>query len=289
MTIPRRTLAAPATVSGLGLFTEAPCSVTIKPADEGIVFTRNGVSIPATIEHLSSRPAHAAFQAMPPRSTSLDLPDGTVMLTVEHLLSALTGHGVTAANIEIEGPELPIGDGSAQAFSSAILEAGLVNHDLQASPRTQPLTGFTVGDTRGAHITVTPAPRPSFVYHLDYGPESPILAQQAEWDGRPESYAREVAPARTYCLDHEARAMHDAGLFRSFTPSDLLVIGEDGPIDNTYRFDNEPARHKLLDLIGDLALAGPGLIPARIEAFGSGHALNHEVARRLAHSQRGTV
>jgi UDP-3-O-acyl-N-acetylglucosamine deacetylase len=292
MTAPRRTLARPATVSGLGLFCEAQCSVTIRPALAGIVLTRRGVSIPATIEHLSSHPAHAAFETMPPRSTSLDLADGTVILTVEHLLSALAGLGVSAAEIEIEGPELPIGDGSAQAFTAAMLEAGLVDLDEQPAPLPGSLAAFTVGDPgdpHGPRIEVTPAPSPSFVYHLDYGSKSPIPAQHAQWDGTPEAYTREIAPARTYCLDYEAQAMHDAGLFKSFTPRDLLVIGKDGPIDNAYRFENEPARHKLLDLIGDVALAGLPLAPVRIEAFGSGHALNHEVARRLACSWRGTV
>ncbi len=289
MTATRRTLKAPATVSGLGLFSEAPCSVTIKPAEQGIVFSRNGAASPATIEHLSSKPAHAAFESMPPRSTNLDLPDGSVILTVEHLLSVLAGLGVSAAAIEIQGPELPIGDGSAKALTAAILEAGLVNLEDQTASPPGPSAEFTVGDPDGPSIKVTPASSPSFVYHLDYGPESPIPAQQAEWDGSPESYAREVAPARTYCLDYEAQAMHDAGLFKSFTPRDLLVIGENGPIDNAYRFDNEPARHKLLDLIGDAALAGLPPAPVRIEAFGSGHALNHELARRLARVMRGTV
>jgi len=289
MKVSHRTLKAPATVSGIGLFSEIPCSVTIKPAEQGIVFTRSGATIPATIEHLSSQPAHAAFESMPPRSTNLDLPDGTVILTVEHLLSTLAGLGVSAATIEIQGPELPIGDGSARALTTAILEAGLVDLDEQVDPEPGLSAGFTVGNPGGPCIKVTPAPSPSFVYHLDYGPKSPIPAQRAQWDGSPEAYAREVAPARTYCLDYEAQAMQNAGLFKSFTPRDLLVIGEDGPIDNACRFDNEPARHKLLDLIGDVALAGLPLAPVRIEAYGSGHALNHQLAHRLARLMRGTV
>jgi UDP-3-O-acyl-N-acetylglucosamine deacetylase len=122
-------------------------------------------------------------------------------------------------------------------------------------------------------------------YELDYGAGAPIVAQAAEWDSgegdSAETYAREVAPARTFCLESEARAMQAAGLFKGLSPRDLLVIGERGPIENQYRFENEPARHKLLDLIGDLALAGRPLV-GEVVATRAGHALNHEMAVALA-------
>lgn len=288
MTAAGYTLARAATVRGLGLFTETECLVTITPGDQGLTIRRSGASAPATIEHLSTEPVHAAFRAMPPRNTNVALDDASVVFTVEHVLSALAGLGVTAATIEVDGPEIPIGDGSARAFVEAIRSAGLVECD---SVRPTLPEAFTVGDPSAAHIRVSPAPQPSYAYHLDYGPESPIRPQSASWDGAAGTYAEQVAPARTYCLDYEARAMHAAGLFRSFSPRDMLVIGPQGPIDNALRFDDEPARHKLLDLIGDLALAGLPLPPVRVEAFGSGHALNHEAARALrrAAAPRGTV
>lgn len=288
MTATGYTIVRAATVRGLGLFTETNCRVTIAPAESGLTMRRSGASAPVTIEHLSAEPVHTAFRSMPPRNTNLTLDDGSVVFTVEHILSALAGLGVVAAIIEIEGQEMPIGDGSARAFVEAIRSAGLV---ACASRPSTPTEGFTVGDPAGAHIRVTPAQRSTYIYHLDYGPESPIRPQSASWDGTAEAYARQVAPARTYCLDSEARAMQSAGLFRSFSPRDMLVIGPEGPIDNALRFDDEPARHKLLDLIGDLALAGLPLPPLAVEAFGSGHALNHEAARllRRAAASRGTV
>lgn len=273
------TLARPASVEGIGLFTEARARVTIAPARSGITLTRSGARAPATIHHLSAETVHPAFRAMPPRNSNLALPDGSVVFTVEHILSALAGLGITAADIQIEGPELPIDDGSASLFTNAIADAGLTEIEPPAAPPSP--EAFLVGDPQAAHIRVTPAQQLTLTFRLDYGPTSPIGPQSASWDGSPDAYARDIAPARTYCLKHEADAMHAAGLFKSFSPADLLVIGPTGPIENALRFDNEPARHKLLDLIGDLALAGIPLPPIRVEAFGSGHALNHAVARRL--------
>src|SRR5690606_8732256 len=118
-------------------------------------------------------------------------------------------------------------------------------------------------------------------YELDYGPGGPMLPQAAVWDGTAAMYTREIAPARTFCTDREAEAMRRAGLFANLSPREMLVIGPDGPIENTCRFENEPARHKLLDVIGDLSLVGRP-IQADIVARRSGHALNHELARLLA-------
>lgn len=288
---PPLTLARPASVAGVGLFTGAPCRVTISPAAAGLWISGGGEPAAATAERLSARPAHPAFAAMPSRSTGLDLPGGETVLTVEHLLSALAGLGVAAAAIAVEGGEIPIGDGSALAFVNAIDAAGLAPAAAPAPALAAPLEAFTVGGPSGPRITVAPAARTEMVYHLDYGPASPVRPQSASWDGSAAAYRRDIAPARTYCLDYEANAMRAAGLFGGFTPRDLLVIGPAGPIDNELRFADEPARHKLLDLIGDLALAGLPLPPLRVEAFGSGHALNHEAARvlRRAAGGRGTV
>jgi UDP-3-O-acyl-N-acetylglucosamine deacetylase len=123
------------------------------------------------------------------------------------------------------------------------------------------------------------------VYHLDYGPGAPIAPQTVRFLSMPGSdeYATAIAPARTFSTLDEAVAMRKMGLFAHLTAAEMLVIGPDGPVENAYRFSDEPARHKLLDMLGDLALATGGTRPiqGRVTAWRSGHALNHAMARRL--------
>lgn len=202
-------------------------------------------------------------------------------MTAEHVLSALCAMGVTDVLLEIDGPEVPIGDGSAAMFVEAIERAGLQDHG-------EPLPPLVIDreiTVQAGNGRISAMPRQAagwrFRYELDYGPTGPIPAQAAEHEGPDAAaYAREIAPARTFCLQSEAEAMRAMGLFTALTPRDMLVFGPSGPIDNELRFENEPARHKLLDLIGDLSLAGRPL-QVDVVAVRAGHALNHEMARRL--------
>lgn len=290
----RRTVAGVARVEGFGLFTDARSAIEIHPATRGTgLLLRSGSdSRAATIEAVTRRPVHPAFAHMPPRCTGIDLTPETTVHTVEHVLSALAGLGITDALLVAEGHELPIVDGSARAFVDAIERVGITDcarHDPGAA--LQLSREIVVGQPDGVRVEIRPAGTLSMGFHLDYGPDAPIRPQSAEWDGSVESYRREIAPARTYCLLHEAQAMQASGLFPRFTPADFLVIGPNGPIENQLRFENEPARHKLLDLIGDLALAGLPRPAMRVDAFGSGHALHHEAAcaLRSAMLQGGTV
>ncbi len=280
-----RTLRAPASIEGRGLFTAATAAVTIRPAraGEGISFRRGEQRVPAHIDALSDDPIHPAFAALPPRCTILRSPGepGAPIATVEHLLAAIAGLGVTDAIIEIDAPEVPIDDGSAAAFVDAILAAGLVDLDAPADPlRVERELRVESGD---ASVTISPADAPEYIYDLDYGAASPIAAASVRWSGDPDAFATQIAPARTFCLQQEAEAMTAMGLFKDLSPRDMLVIGADGPIDNDYRFEDEPARHKLLDLVGDLALVGRPLI-ARVHAVRAGHALNHAAARAILDS-----
>lgn len=274
--IPRTTLAAPAVVRGRGLFSGRPSTATILPAPPGtgLAFrTAPDTLIPATTAHLAPPP-----RGMPARNTILAAPPATI-LTVEHILSALVGLGITDAIIEIQGPEVPIGDGSAAPFTNAISAAGTAAHATTVEP-IRPTREIVI-EAGAGRIVARPrqAPGASYTYELDYGPGAPIPAQRATWAG--EGYATQVAPARTFCLLAEAEQMRALGLFTDLSPKDMLVIGAAGPIENAYRFPDEPARHKLLDLIGDLALAGRP-IQADITATRAGHALNHDMARALA-------
>lgn len=286
----RRTLAGVARIEGFGLFSDAPASITMHPASAGgLRFARGPAETTATIDHLTQRRVHPAFSTMQARCTGIELPGGSAAFTVEHLLSALAALGVTDARLELEGPEVPIVDGSAAAFVEAIDRAGLV--ELDAIPRPRLSRACVVGQADGPRVVIEPADALTMTFHLDYGPTAPIARQSATWDGTPGQYRSDIAPARTFCLLHEAEAMQSLGLFARLSPKDFLVFGTAGPVDNTLRFDNEPARHKLLDLIGDLALAGLPWPAMRVEAFGSGHALHHEAARTLvaALGEAGTV
>jgi UDP-3-O-acyl-N-acetylglucosamine deacetylase len=307
----RRTLASPAVVEGVGLFTErrVRCTLRAAAAGEGIRFTRTDLpgspTIPATIAALSSRPVHPAFAQIPPRHTALEVPqarDGgpavpagrpaggsgaeavAIVYTTEHLLAALAGLGITDALVELDGPELPIGDGSAKSFVEAIALAGAHDLDVTVEPLTvrEPLHVQSPDGTASIIIEpLAPEEPPTYRYELDYGPAASLRPQSAEWRGSPEAFLHDVAPARTFSLRAEAAQMQALGLFRSFTPRDLLVIDDAGlPIENAWRYDDEPARHKLLDLIGDLALVGRP-IHARITARRAGHVLNHAMARAL--------
>lgn len=321
------TLLAPATVSGRGLFTGTPGAVTIRPAPprHGIRLRRTdlrveGGTFPATVGHVVPEARRTVLAADPEAlraAVSAGGPGAAATMasvqTVEHLLSALWGLGITDALVEVEGPEIPAGDGSADPFVEALLGAGLTAAgDKGSAPTPTPAIirePIRVRDG-GSLIEALPLDEPVlqaalagtgpaafFTYHLDYT-EFPIAALAAAAcrripaqtasialplladDRSRTEYARRVAPARTFCLVEEAQAMRQAGLFTHLSPRDMLVIGDDGPIANAYRLDCEPARHKLLDLIGDLALCGRPIV-GRIIATRSGHAQNHEMARQL--------
>ncbi len=229
---------------------------------------------------------------VPPRNTTLVLgvTGSPVAATVEHVLSALAGMGVWDACIVLEGDEVPIDDGSALAFvelASHLKRAGLggmgaADADpivLRERVEVRDASGGSGGS--GAWIVGEPLDGVEYAYELDYGPGAPIAASKAVWRGDSEEYAREIAPARTFSLRGEAEAARAAGLFAHLTPAEMVVVGDDGlPMANAWRMENEPSKHKLLDLIGDLALLGRPL-HAKVTAHRSGHAMTHEFCRRV--------
>lgn len=279
----QHTLASEVTIAGRALFAGVDVSVTIRPAPEGagLRFRRmdapGAIEIPATLEHVVERPRRSALER-----------SGASVELVEHCLSALAGMGIDNALIDVTGPEPPVGDGSALHFVEAIRRAGVRRQSASRNMlRVREPVVVREGETLAAALPVE-GDRSEYLYVLDYGAGSP-LGRQTHWlELTPEVYEREIAPARTYSTLAEATAMWNHGMFRGFTARDMLVIGDHGPVDNTYRFDNEPARHKLLDLIGDLALAGTPML-GRFVAVRSGHALNHRLAREVLRSARPGV
>ena len=271
----QHTLRQSSTLKGLGLFTGEASTLTLRPADAntGIRFRRTDLpgaaEIPALIDYVVDRPRRTVLQC-----------GGSSVECVEHVLSALAGMGVDNALVEVHGPEVPAGDGSAQMFVSAILEAGL---ERQSAPRHV----LTIDDplsVRDGEAMVAAFPSDTgdaeLMYVLDHGPESPIARQIHTFTLGSGVYAQQIAPARTFSTLPEAKAAWERGLFKHLSPKDMLVIGDQGPVDNAYRFEGEPVKHKLLDLLGDLSLAGVAL-RGRVVAVRSGHALNHRMARAL--------
>lgn len=272
----QHTLAAPVTVSGKGLLLGEDASVTILPAptNHGIVFERVDVAPPVQI------PALVQYVTRRARRSTLAL-SNTSIETVEHCLSALAGLGIDNALIKIDGPELPCGDGSAAPFVDPILDAGLV--EQTAPRRVFRISDPIVVESDDAMIAALPSHKDelSVIYDLDYGCNSHRIQRQVRtYSSRNGNYRTEFARARTYSLQEEAQALWDRGMCRHLTPKDVLVIGEDGPIDNEYRFDDEPVRHKIVDLLGDLYLVGCA-VHGRLLAHKSGHDLNQALCHRI--------
>jgi len=221
----------------------------------------------------------------PIRNTTLRLSDASLIGTIEHLLSALAGLFVWNATIDVSGAEIPILDGSAYEWAMPIFTS--TARDLIQNP-IEPITldrEFTVQDSRGGGAKITARPRKElgcrYTYNLDYGPNSRLKRQQATWEGDEDEYLKEISPARTFSLEDEVIAAKQAGLFKAFKPGDLPVVKSDGSlVEDEWRFENEPARHKLLDLIGDLALLGAPL-QADVLAERSGHALTHKLCMEI--------
>jgi UDP-3-O-acyl N-acetylglucosamine deacetylase len=280
--LPRRTLARPVTLAGPALFSGIDASQTILPADAptGLTVRASGRTTPATVDHLSNRPAQPIFASLKPRCTSIRTTpdDASALATVEHALSALAGLGVTDAILETDAAELPILDGSALFFVQAILEAGLRTLPGTIEPIT--LTRRVEVIDGDATLIAEPADNTDLSYTVDYGSASLVPAATARWNGSTRDYETDIAPSRTFSTLSEANQMKALGLFARFTTHDLLVIGPEGPVDNAWRFPDECARHKLLDLIGDLALLGRPLI-AKVTAHKTGHAHTHELCRRI--------
>ncbi len=267
----RQTLASPSAVlSGVGLHSGAGASVRLLPAlpGTGVVFRRqfDGQELPALASNV--------FDTS--RCTRLKLGDFEVQ-TVEHVLSALAGLGVDDAVVELDGPEVPALDGSAAPFAQAISDAGL--HEQPETVAVITLTQPLFVSERGSTIIALPSETLSFTVVLDY-PRYPYLGTSAAAFSGMGDYTREIAPARTYGFLSEIEALRTAGLGLGASRDNAVVLGGT-QYETPLRFANELARHKVLDLIGDLALAGRPLC-AEIIAVKPGHTLNVRLARLLA-------
>lgn len=271
----QRTLAGSGEIAGTGFITGSRVRVRFLPAapDTGIVFRRT--DMPGKPEF----PALADEVTDTQRRTTLG-PASQGFTLIEHVMAALAGLKVDNCVVEIDGPEPPGLDGSARGFVDALLTAKIVAQPARR-PIMTPRKPITFA-ARGATITFHPAENTSLTatYFLDYGYFAAVPRQCFTTTLRAESFLREVADCRTFLTDAEALELRSNGIGKHLTAADVLLFGPQGLHENTLRFADEPARHKVLDMVGDLALCGFDLA-GHIVAYRSGHALNVELARRL--------
>jgi len=274
----QKTIRKPATVEGLGLFSGQPCTLRFLPAepDSGIVFLRGDsrtgsapVRIPADISNLSKRA----------RRTSLS--NGSVGVeTIEHVLAAVRGMDIDNVLIELSAEEVPSKEGSCLEFVQALAEAETLQQPAAKAPYVidEPVS---VSDGK-AMLAALPGPTDSLdiLYDLDYSSTPSIGRQVLAFRLGRDDFIGQLAPARTFLLQQEADEFRARGWGRHLTEQNIVVMGPDGPINNRLRFADEHVRHKICDLIGDLALFGRPLC-GRIVAYRSGHALNHALVRKL--------
>jgi len=271
----QKTIKTESKLSGRGLFSGADCRVVFKPGkpDSGVVFVRtdvqDSVAIPALIENVVEQAR---------RST---LRKGKVGVeTVEHCLAAVSALGIDNLVIEVSAPELPAPDCSSVEFYKALVKAGIEEQQSRQKEFTisEPVS-LTLND---ASIYALPYEDEvmNITYDLDYGLHTGIGRQMYSCRLTSDVFEKNLATARTFLLEAEAKQFQAKGLGKHLGPKDILVINSDGPVKNSYRYDNECVRHKIVDLIGDLKLTGVTL-RGRIVAYKSGHSLNQALARKL--------
>ncbi len=296
----KRTIGKPVSLSGIGLHTGTSCTMTFKPAPEnyGIRFKRIDLGGSPEI------PALAEYVVDISRGTTIGIGDAKVH-TVEHVLAAIVGLQIDNIIIELDGIEPPIGDGSSLPYVNALIEAEFVQ---QESPKDYLIIEDTVNFTneeKQIHIVALPLDGYRLTVMVDY--QNPALGSQHSglFDLEKE-FVSEFAPARTFCFLSEVEQLAKAGLIkgghldnavvivdkkmsdkdlnifiRELGIEDQVVLGENGILNNkTLRFKNEPVRHKLLDLMGDLALIGAPL-KAQVLAARPGHKANVEFAKQI--------
>ncbi len=255
------TISRPIAIEGTGIHSGKVCRLTISPAEAGcgIVFIKEGKKVPALAENVVDTR----------RGTSLP-----GVATIEHLLSAVCGAGLDNLEIAVEGDELPALDGSALPFLEALERAGRIELETERKTLTvDKLLKFTDGE---ASLEAFPFDGLRVDFMVNF---AGIGEQKLSFNFDPGAYKQQIAPARTFGYLDEVEALHKKGLALGASDKNALILGKEGFV-NAPRFPDEPVRHKVLDLLGDLVLAGAP-VSAGILARKSGHKLNVELAAGL--------
>lgn len=274
MTRPQRTIRGPVEFVGRGLFSGVEARLAFRPAEagRGVVFQRTDLpgapKVPARLECAADDPL---------RVTALQKGEARVRM-VEHVLAAAFGLGVDNLVIEASAEEMPAGDGSAKTFVEMTRSAGIVEQADAIEVEALPFA-VQAGEP-GRLIQAAPCAEGLRVsYTLDYGDRF-LGTQAVSFLLDEDTFADEVAPARTFVLRPEVEGFLSMGLGGGATPENLVVVEENGGAGGELRFPDECARHKVLDILGDLSLAGRPFA-AHVRASRSGHAQNLELAAAL--------
>jgi UDP-3-O-[3-hydroxymyristoyl] N-acetylglucosamine deacetylase/3-hydroxyacyl-[acyl-carrier-protein] dehydratase len=271
----QKTIKGEGKISGKGMFGGKDARVVFRPASEdtGVVFVRTDVSEPVRISAIAPNLAERS------RRTTIKKGDVSVE-TVEHCLAAISAMEIDNVIVEVDGAELPAPDCSSAEYFKILKNIGVAeqNSSRKEFVINEPIT-VSAGD---ASIYALPNIDGSLsvTYDLDYNGHTGIGRQTYSCRLAPDVFEKSLAPARTFLLEAEARQFQARGMGTHLGPRDVLVINSDGPIKNSYKFPDECARHKIVDLIGDLALVGRPVF-GRIIAQKSGHSLNQQLVRKL--------
>lgn len=266
MTHYQTTLREALVFEGVGLHSGSPCRVEVRPAPPGtgLLFRTAGIEIPALAEYVVETA----------RATVIGK-DGVTISTIEHLLAALFGMGVSNAELIVEGPEIPVADGSSKVFCDAIAAAG-ISAQRETRPSFVPSTPTFARDGDRL-IAVLPAAAFRVKFVADFA--APIGTQYFDGEIDPDLFAGEIAGARTFGYLHEVEALRKRGLAQGGTLENALVFAPEGPL-QPLRWPNEPVRHKVLDLLGDFALLG-AWPQCEVVAIKSGHKLHCVMTSQL--------
>jgi UDP-3-O-[3-hydroxymyristoyl] N-acetylglucosamine deacetylase len=269
----QRTLKQPVSCHGVGLHSGAPVSLTLlpAPANHGVVFVRtdlpSGVDIPALAAHVVDTEL----------ATTLGRDDVRVG-TVEHLLAALAGLGVDNARIELDGPEVPIMDGSAAPFAYLVKSAGV---RVLSEPKSFLVIKKSVTVADGdKEATLSPSTRFRIDCTIDFN--HPLISDQAlSFEFSDRNFSREIARARTFGFLRDVEKLKAVGLARGGSLENAIVVDDFSILNpDGLRFPDEFVRHKLLDAIGDVSLFGLPVL-GHLRAFKTGHALNQKLVQRV--------
>ena len=267
----QRTLAREAVFEGVGLHTGSLCRVTVKPAAEGtgIRFFRSdqGVEVPTAPEAVSGTA----------RGTTLSGPNGACLHTVEHFLAAVAGLGLDNLVVQADAEEMPILDGSALPFVKGLKAAGVVEQSRDVEPLC--LSRIVVIEEKGIHLKAEPCDRLVLDVTTSF-PRPGLERQRVVFEWAEGAFERELAPARTFCMEEEIAPLKDAGLIQGATLDCGIVMGQNGPTHGPLKWPDELSRHKALDLLGDLTLLNRPL-KARVTVEKAGHRTHVMLARAI--------
>lgn len=271
----QQTIGRPVSVAGIGYWTGQDVRVEYRPAPagSGIVFVRDDLGSHARI------PARIENRIDLPRRTSLQLGEVRVDM-IEHVLAALGGLQIDNCEIGVTAAEMPACDGSAASYVAALDAAGVVKLPEKVRPLVIRENMRAGGGDSWIEARPSRRGRLTIEFHLDYRSHRAIGAQSLTIEITSDSFRREIASARTFVLAQEAALFVSQGKGTRVTPRDILIFGPDGPIENSLRYRDECVRHKILDVIGDLALANRPII-GHVVAFRSGHCLNAKLVESL--------